>query len=65
MGVYLPYVDMPTDRVECPLNSGGTCLIPINKNSNLCVGIKCGRIMPPPNRINKQRINSSLKFKED
>lgn len=65
MGVYLPYVNMPTNRVECPLNYGGTCLISFSKKSNTCIGVNCGRIMPPPNKINKQRINSSLKFKEN
>ena len=62
MGVYLPYIEMPKDRIECPLNYGGTCLIiPKDrieeKDSDLCIGLSCGRIRPLPNKINGQKVN--------
>lgn len=62
MGIYLPYETMPEDRIDCPLNFGGMCLITPTFNSSdkplskECVGIDCGRIKPMPNRINGIKI---------
>ena len=65
MGVYLPYETMPEDRVNCPLNSGGTCLITpsFDTESKECIGIKCGRIRPLPNRINGIKIKDIKELK--
>lgn len=61
MGIYLPYEEMPKNRIECPLNYGGLCLIAPKENesnnSDLCIGIMCGRIRPIPNKINGQKVN--------
>lgn len=65
MGVYLPYETMPEDRVKCPLNSGGMCLITpeFDTKSKECIGINCGRIRPLPNRINGIKIKDIKELK--
>lgn len=70
MGVYLPYIDMPKDRLECPFNAGGFCRIPPTFNNNvegskICVGIDCGRIRPLPNKINGIRVTEIKKHKSN
>ena len=51
MGLYLPYVNPPKDKKDCPMNFGGICAIFVEGAQEKgvfpsCIGINCGRYVP-------------------